>query len=502
MTNQQDLKTTVILLEEEVKRLSQPPYVAATVVGVAEKTARISLDSGESFETPVTAELKAQIKKGARILVNGQAKAFLQFSEFPNVSGEVVTVEEIIDNRARVNYKGETVMVENALEDLKKGEEVLLNRGKEIIVARLGTKKTKYTLEKIPVAPWSNIGGLEQTIATIKEEIEMPIVHKETYERYGRRPAKGILLFGPPGCGKTMIARSIAYNLTKLVNGEDKEGTGQFITINGPEILDKWLGNSEGAIRRIYEAAREAAEESKAPVVVFIDEADSLLKKRGTGISSDISDTIVPQFLAEMDGLNGHSNVITILATNREDVLDPAVIRDGRIDTKIRIPRPDYKAAKQIFGLYLKSKPILAEGNEDGKDPAEVIANEIYNTAHPVYRVVTRNGQELGRFAYKHLISGAKIKGIVDRASSYAIKRELDTKKKSGISRSDLINATKEEFREQGSFAQTLVEGDWEDVFGDKGRQYERAYKEGLVVLENILSKTEEQLNEIREVKQ
>jgi proteasome-associated ATPase len=362
----------------------------------------------------------------------------------------------------------------------------------QVAVQKTDSKKTKYHLEEVPTAPWTNIGGLDGVIDTIRAEIEEPFKYKDTFQRYGRKPAKGILLFGPPGCGKTMVARSIAYSLSQMAGKEGKNG--HFINVKGPEILEKWVGNSEGNIRRIYSAARETAEETKSPVVVFIDEAEAVLKRRGSGISTDVYDSIVPQFLAELDGINGNGNVITVLATNREDILDPAVVRDGRVDRRIKVPRPNQEGAEAIFNLYLQGKPIagLPLIRKSSEKLAKEITQEIYDDKNIAYLVVDPRKGTIGQFNYSHLLSGAMIKGIVDRACGYAIRREIDTKKNSGIGKEDLQRAVREEFADTIDFTQALVADDWQSVFASKGRYLMDMHEHGYLVLEKA---NETQLN-------
>jgi len=464
---------------------------------MGKKTARISIDNSGIYEVIFNDTLRKSTKKGGRIILNPMSKAIVGDSEFNTLSGEVATVDEVLDGRLRIQSKGENYLVFNSIPEVKVGDEIMLDPSGAIAIERFSKKKTKYNLEEVPEAPWTNIGGLEETIKNIKHEIEEPFVHKEIFERYGRRPAKGILLYGPPGCGKTMVAKSIAYNLAQIVNGkngDDSKGTkGHFIRVNGPEILDKFVGNSEANIRRIYEAARETASENGTPVVVFVDEAESVLKKRGTGISSDVYDSIVPQFLSEMDGLNGHYNVITVLATNREDIIDPAILRDGRIDKRIKVNRPNKTGAKEIFSIYLKDKPLqegfFGFGNVDHDKVSERLAEKIYSPENIVYSLVSPKDGVLGNFLYSHLISGAMIKGIVDRASTYAIQREIQDKKgKKGISQGDLERAVDDSFREQASFSQNLVKEDWQEVFGSQGGQYHELYEQKYLVLENLLN--------------
>lgn len=479
----EEAKKTILLMQEELEAVTKPPYIAGTVLEIGDETVRVSVDNLGTYEVSSDKKIKKDVKKGSRVVLSSMTKAVVGYSEFDMLGGEIASVEEVVGDRLKISRKGEMSFVLTAVEDVKAGEDILLDPSGVIAIEKLEKKKTRYDLEEIPEAPWNKIGGLENTIVKIKEEIEDPFVHKDIYAKYGKKPAKGILLYGPPGCGKTMIAKSIAYNLAQI--GDSKEKKGRFIRINGPEILDKWLGNSEANIRRIYESAREIASKFDYPVVVFIDEAESVLKVRGSGISTDIYDSIVPQFLSEMDGINSKDNVITVLATNREDILDPALLRDGRVDKKIKVPRPNQQGATEIFRIYLKDKPVQkgSFGKKDYNEVAEELANRIYDDNNVAYNVVSSKHGSIGTFTYKNLISGAMIKGIVDKASSYAIGREISGGT-SGLSEKDLEKAVQEEFRENTDFAQTLVKDDWEDVFGAQGKQYHDAFRQGYLMLE------------------
>lgn len=479
------MKEYIALLESELERLSAPPYVGATILEIGKKTARVGIDGIGIHEVALPddkglrKEMRQNLQSGSRVTVNPQSKAVIDFSEFNPQDGITAVVEELSKTRVKVSQRGETKYVLNSVDGLKPGDEVLLDPSEIMVRERISSRKTKYSLEKVQKAPWSDIGGLESTIEQIRDEVETPFVHKEVYTRYGRSPAKGILLYGPPGCGKTMIAKSIAYNLAQLIgNGEDAH----FINVKGPEILDKFVGNSEANIRRIYATAREIA--NGAPVVVFIDEAESVFKSRGTGISTDVYDSIVPQFLAEMDGLNGNANIITILATNREDIIDSAVLRDGRVDRKIRVPRPDKSGATQIFGIYLKDKPIQSKGLlRTTPDLAKAAVEAIYDEKTPALYATVKD-ESIGSFYNRHFVSGAMIKGMIDRATGYAIKREISTGKKGGLTPEDLSQAFSEEMNETTAFTQSLVKDDWIDVFGAKGRNYHDLCSRGYVLLE------------------
>jgi len=479
----------ILLLRDELERLSAPPYQTATVLDIGDNTIRVSVDGSGIYEVLADAEVKKKVERGARVVLNPMSKAIVDHSEFNIQNGELATVEEVKNGRLKVNIKGEHKIVFHSLDGIKSGDEILLDPSGVLAVEKTDNKKTQYHLEKIPKAPWTCVGGLEGAIEKIKEEIEDPFKHREVFERYGRRPAKGILLYGPPGCGKTLLAKCIAYSLAKTRNNAN----GQFINVKGPEILDKWVGNSEANIRRIYGSAREAAAESDNPVVVFIDEADSVLTTRGKNVSSDVYDTIVTQFLAELDGINGNGNVITVLATNREDMIDPAVLRDGRVDRRIKVPRPNEEGARSIFDIYLKDKPMQGF-LRNPKKLAQSLIHRIYDENNIAYKVRQVGNGIVGAFPCRHLVSGAMIKGIVDRACGYAIHREINKGKK-GLSQEDLDRAVEEELSENLGFGQSLVKDDWEQVFGSMGKPYLQMYNQGYLILETPNGKTDSQLN-------
>lgn len=477
----EEAEKEILLLKDELERIQQPPYMTGTVLDSGTKTTHIAIDHQGIYEIAKVPEKfeKTSITRGSRVILNPKTSAVMGISEFPTPTGQVVSVEEIQDGRLKVIKDGKPHIVYNSMNGtVKVGDEVLLDEGGYIALQRFDKKKTKYMLEEVEKAPWNTIGGLEDVISVIKEEIEYPITHSKIYERYGKKPAKGILLFGPPGCGKTKLAKSIAYNLGVLANN----GNAHFISVKGPEILDKYVGNSELNIRNIYAAARENSRETKAPTVVFVDEAEAIAKKRGTGISTDVYDSIVPQWLSEIDGMSTTDNVITILATNREDILDPAILRDGRVDRKIRIPRPNKKGCNEIFDIYFKNKPLQGAFTSV-RDFISPILDEIFSDDSMAYRVMSSDGQCLGKFGYKNLISGAMIEGMVARACGYAIKREIANGKK-GICKDDLYSAFKDELNETTQMTQTLVKDDWKDVFGEKASQYEEMFRHGYINLQ------------------
>jgi len=485
------LRREVLILQDELERLQRHPFISGTVLDLGRKSLRVSVDNAQIFEVPLDLKLAKKVKRGSRVILSPSTHAVVDYSEFTSLSGEVTTVDEILDaNRIRVQNSGKDHIIFSAVEGLKPGDEVMLDPSKALAIELFARKKTKYALEEIPVSPWDNLGGLEDVIKEIKQEIEDPFKHRKIYERYTRKPIKGILLYGPPGCGKTAIAKSIAYSLSQINKKSKNSSKGYFIKVDGPEILEKWVGNSEANIRRIYSAARDSASETGGPVIVFVDEAEAILRTRGTSNSTEIYDSIVPQFLAEMSGIHEGSNVITILATNREDIIDSAVLRDERIDRRIRIPRPNKLGASEIFKIYLKDKPlqsvIFGFDTLDISKISSSLAETIYDEKNIAYAVVHPKEGVLGKFLYKHLVSGAMIKGIVDRASTYAIQREIHGGER-GISQGDLETALNESFMSHSGFVQSLVRDDWKDVFGSQGERYKKACESNYLVLEDLI---------------
>ena len=328
-----------------------------------------------------------------------------------------------------------------------------------------------YYLEEVPVLPWSKIGGQEEAIGVIKDAIELPLLYPELFERFGKRPLKGILLYGPPGCGKTLIGKATAYNLTQ----EYRERTGRnvqeyFMYINGPKILNMWLGESERMVREIFAQAREKSKEGNL-VFIFIDEAESLLRTRSSGRWMNISNTLVPQFCAEMDGLVSLDNVVVILTSNRPDYIDPAILRPERIDRKVKVIRPDRKASRDIYKIYLSDVPL---------DPAKIIEHKgndcsALDELLDLITEYTFRRQEETEFLevhlksgntetlyWKDLLSGALLKSVVERAKDFAIKRSIEKRSdREGITVEDLHRAVRVEFKENEIFPKGDAIEDW-----------------------------------------
>ena len=336
-------------------------------------------------------------------------------------------------------------------------------------------------LEEVPDVDYSDIGGLQRQIEQIRDAVELPFLHKELFREYQLRPPKGVLLYGPPGCGKTLIAKAVANSLAKKIAAARglEHMTSYFLNIKGPELLNKYVGETERTIRLIFQRAREKASDG-TPVIVFFDEMDSIFRTRGSGVSSDVETTIVPQLLSEIDGVEGLENVIVIGASNREDMIDPAILRPGRLDVKIKIERPDAESARDIFTKYLTtSLPINAEDlAEFGGDRRATISAMIQTTVERMYteteenrflEVTYANGDKEVLY-FKDFNSGAMIQNIVDRAKKSAIKAKIENGS-SGLRVSQLMDAIVDEFAENEDLPNTTNPDDWARISGKKGER-------------------------------
>jgi proteasome-associated ATPase len=366
---------------------------------------------------------------------------------------------------------------------LRSGDLLRLDPTSNLLLEKLDQPEVEHLLlQEIPNISYSDIGGLDSQIEQIADAVELPFLHADLFAEHQLPAPKGILLYGPPGCGKTLIAKAVANSLARKVaarTGDDK-GRSYFINIKGPELLNKYVGETERQIRLIFERAREKSEEGW-PVIIFFDEMDSMFRTRGTGISSDMESTIVPQLLAEIDGVEGLRNVIVIGATNREDLIDPAILRPGRLDVKIKIERPDAVAARQIFGRYLTSElpispsdiDVLGNGDVDKAVYAMVdqAVTEMYATSdnNRFLEVTYQNGEKEIMY-FKDFSSGAMIENIVRRAKKLAIKRLIENGIK-GICLQDLLDSIHQEFKEHEDLPNTTNPDDWAKISGKKGER-------------------------------
>jgi proteasome-associated ATPase len=325
-------------------------------------------------------------------------------------------------------------------------------------------------LEEVPNITYADIGGLAPQIEQIRDAIELPVLYAEHFALHKLAPPKGVLLYGPPGCGKTLIAKAVANALAQQL--AEQTGTARpayFLNVKGPELLNKYVGETERKIREIFARAKEKAS-AGAPVVIFFDEMDSLFRTRGSGISSDVESTIVPQFLAELDGVEGLRNVIVIGASNRQDLIDPAVLRPGRFDVKIRIDRPHKEAAREIFSKYCTADLPWAE-REDPEAASEAALTEMFATdeAHRFLEVTYASGEKETLY-FKDFVSGALIESVCTRAKKTAVKRLIATGVK-GLTAADLVEAVKTEFRENEDLPNTTNPDDWAKISGKKGER-------------------------------
>ena len=485
----QQAKEHIAALREEVDKLTQPPSAYGTYLAGNDDGTVDVFASGRKMRVAVHPGLETEeLRKGQEVVLNESLNVVLVRD--PELGGEVVSVLEVLEDGRRVLIVGRADQEQVAeISDflagvkLRAGDSLLMDPRTLLLYEKLPRPELEeVVLEEVPDVTYEDIGGLDTQIEAITDAVELPYLHRDLFSEYRLQAPKGILLYGPPGCGKTLIAKAVANSLAKKVGertGNDKVRS-YFLNIKGPELLNKYVGETERQIRLVFQRAREKAEEG-VPVIVFFDEMDSLFRTRGSGISSDMESTVVPQLLAEIDGVEALRNVIVIGASNREDLIDPAILRPGRLDVKIMIERPDEQAAQQVFARYLRDTlPIDAADVAalGGGDANKAVFLMIEKTVAEMYRaddenrfleVTYQNGDKETLF-FKDFSSGAMIENIVRRAKKLAIKREI-AREGHGIRLADMIESIRQEYKENEDLPNTTNPDDWAKISGKKGER-------------------------------
>lgn len=465
-------------LRDEVDKLSQPPSAYGVVVGKNDDGTVDVLTSGRKMRVSLHPDVDHEsLPRGAEVVLNESFNVV--HARQPEIVGEVVTIKELMDDGIRALVVGRAdeervCELADAMRGthLRSGDTMRLDPRSNLLLEKLPRPEVEdLLLEEVPDISYSDIGGLDTQIEEIADAVELPFLYSDLFAEHQLPAPKGILLYGPPGCGKTLIAKAVANSLAKKVaekTGGEK-GRSYFINIKGPELLNKYVGETERQIRLVFQRAREKSEEGW-PVIVFFDEMDSMFRTRGSGISSDMESTIVPQLLAEIDGVEGLRNVIVIGATNREDLIDPAILRPGRLDVKIKIERPSEAAAEAIFARYLTDEIPIAVG-ASVPEMIRATAAEMYRTdeANQFLEVTYQNGDKEILY-YKDFSSGAMIENIVRRAKKLAIKRVIAGGAR-GVCLQDLLDSIRQEYKEHEDLPNTTNPDDWAKISGKKGER-------------------------------
>ncbi len=476
----------IAALREEVDKLTQPPSAYGTVLGRNDDGTVDVYSSGRKIRVECHPSLDvATLTKGAEVVLNESLNIYAVRA--PEGFGEIVSIKQVYeDGRALIVGRADeerVVEMSDALiaEGVRSGESVLIDSRSSVLLEKVVKAEVEdLVLEEVPDVSYEDIGGLKEQIETIMDAVELPFLHADIFASYELPAPKGILLYGPPGCGKTLIAKAVANSLAKKVAETNKTAQAKsfFLNIKGPELLNKYVGETERQIRLIFEKAREKSEDGN-PVIIFFDEMESLFRTRGSGVSSDMESTVVPQLLAEIDGVETLRNVIVIGASNREDLIDPAILRPGRLDVKIKIERPDLEASKSIFANYLSDSLPISESEYAGKESREkVVSRMIDEAADFMYRqdddtrfleVTYQNGDKEILY-FRDFSSGAMIENIVRRSKKLAIKRLLDGGDK-GIRTSDILESITQEYKEHEDLPNTTNPDDWAKISGKKGER-------------------------------
>ncbi len=499
----QETRSQIASLKTEVEKLSQPPSGYGIFLGDNSDGTADILSAGRKLRVALHPDLDARnLRKGQEVLLN-ESLNVISVREGEK-TGEIVTLKEILSDGKRALVQGRTdqekvVDLSDELQGttIEQGTLLLCANNADLLIEVIPKPELEeHVLVEVPSVTYSDIGGLDHQISQITDAIELPYLHKDLYDEHHLPSPKGVLLYGPPGCGKTLIAKAVANSLAAKIQNNSKESKPKsyFFNIKGPELLNKYVGETERHIRLIFENARQKSEEGW-PVIIFFDEMESLFRIRGSGISSDMESTVVPQLLAEIDGVEALRNVIIIGASNREDLIDPAILRPGRLDLKIRIDRPDQDSAIAIFGQYVNEHiPVAAQAVDElgGGDVDKAIRVLVEKSVEEMYaaeernqflEVTYQNGDKEVMY-FKDFSSGAMIENIVRRAKKLAIKRFLCNGEK-GLILDDFITSIREEFHEHEDLPNTTNPDDWAKISGKKG--------ERITFIRTLLNDSEEQ---------
>jgi len=482
----QEAKSQIETLRAEVEKLTAPPSTYGIFSSLdTDGTGNVYV-SGRKMKVSLHPSIKAKdLRKGQEVILN-EALNVIAVRGF-DVQGEVVRLKDVLEgNRALVTLHfdeekvaelGEPLLSER----LSVGDHLLYDVRSGCVIEKLPKSEAEeLVLEEVPDVDYEHIGGLQKEIDQVRDAVELPFLYPHIFSNYKLSAPKGVLLYGPPGCGKTLIAKAVASSIAKkLGHLKDKQLRSYFLHVKGPELLNKYVGESERQVREVFKKAKERADDGH-PVIVFFDEMDALFRTRGTGISSDIESTIVPQFLSEIDGVERLTNVIVIGASNRQDLIDPAVLRAGRLDVKVKVGRPDMTAARDIFSKYVTTDLPFAEEdlNRHGGDARALVDSLMNMTVDAMYattdenkfiEVTYANGEKEVLY-FKDFASGALIEGIVSRAKKFAVKRAI-AQEGTGLRAEDLIRAIREEFKEHEDLPNTTNPDDWAKVAGKKGEK-------------------------------
>ena len=472
-----EARQTIEKLDEVIKKVTSPANRIGTYLGTPNKETAQIVVGGSDYYCNVDPRINlAKLKKGTRVLVN---EAYVIVGDLGyDLSGPVTKVTEVLGHdrlRVGLEHGMQSVVLQRSQdlmkENLKVGDEIRVDPNYRIAIELLSESKTQdYYLESVPETPWGKVGGQEEALSAIKDAIELPLLHSDLFAKFQHQTPKGFLLYGPPGCGKTLIGKATAYNLTRQLTKKTGEDMQQFFMhIKGPEILNMWVGESERMVREIFATAREKRRDGFLPFI-FIDEAESILGTRRAGRYSSILSTLVPMFCTEMDGIESLNQVVIILASNRADLIDPAILRPGRIDRKIKVDRPDREAAKDIYKIYLSTDlpydPALIKRTGGVKEAIDWLVEKVTDAQfarkdeNRFLEVTLRSGKRDTLYR-GDLVSGAIIASVVERSKELAIKRAINSLQEEGISESDLLLSLSTEYSENDIFPPNDIVEDW-----------------------------------------